>query len=231
MAHAAGRQAGKSVARGLLKFLVGVAGAMTVAAGGAKAADETRDYTVRIDGKPAGTYRMTLRRPDADTVIMTGRADVTARFFKVISYTYSYSGTEVWKHNRCVRLDSTANDNGKPLAVAAVAEGDHFRVQANGQVRIAGADLWPSSYWRLPDSQLRNGALTVLDADTGRCMSATLQYMDTAAMHVAGQVANCAHYRVTGPLLRVDLWYDGHERLVREEYVEEGHRTTLELAR
>jgi hypothetical protein len=49
-------------------------------------------------------------------------------------------------------------------------------------------------------------------------------------MPVAGQVQNVNHYRLSGKVA-VDVWYDGSERLVRQEWVEEGHRTVLELAR
>ena len=36
------------------------------------------------------------------------------------------------------------------------------------------------------------------------------------------------HYRITGKV-NVDLWYDGSERLVRQEWIEQGHKTIVEL--
>jgi hypothetical protein len=38
------------------------------------------------------------------------------------------------------------------------------------------------------------------------------------------------HYKLTGKV-NVDLWYDGSDRLVRQEWVESGHKTVLELVR
>jgi hypothetical protein len=45
---------------------------------------------------------------------------------------------------------------------------------------------------------------------------------------VAGANVQCAHWRVAGGA-QVDLWYDGFDRLVREESLEDGHKTLLEL--
>ncbi len=40
----------------------------------------------------------------------------------------------------------------------------------------------------------------------------------------------CQRYRLSGDMA-AELWYDESERLVREDTVEEGHRTVIELAR
>jgi hypothetical protein len=192
---------------------------------------EVREFHVRIDGKPAGAYHMTIRDQGDQTISMTGQADVHATFFKVVRYVYTYLGTETWKGQRLLRLESTTNDNGTPLAVSAAAEEGHLRIQANHTERLSPPDIWTSTYWRLPDARYRNGAVTLLDADTGRSINATLQYLEQTNVNVAGQAVACAHYRVTGPKLHVDLWYDAAERLVRQDYVEDGHRTILELVR
>ena len=46
---------------------------------------------------------------------------------------------------------------------------------------------------------------------------------------VAGQMQQVQHYRLTGKV-NVDLWYDGHNRLVRQEFEEQKHRTLIELS-
>jgi hypothetical protein len=192
---------------------------------------ETRDYNILIDNKPAGSYHMEMQFHEDGSVVMTGRADARATILKVFNYTYTYSGKEIWKHHRLVSLVSTANDNGKPLEVHAQAEGDHFRIRTKRQEQIAPADLWPTSYWRLPDSQLRNGTINLLDADTGRVLSGTMSFIQNVQLNIGGRAMRCSHYRITGPSLGVDLWFDGKDRLVRETYVEEGHRTHLELTK
>lgn len=195
----------------------------------AAADPEVRDYVTYIDGKRAGDYRMTITGHEDGSVTMQGQAAIRLRVF-LVSYRYTYGGTEVWKGGRLAQLESRTDDNGKQYAVSALADANGVRVRVNNQEGRAPADAWVTTYWRLPEARLRNGNLTLLDADTGRVLSATLQYVGAGQVSVAGQVQNCAHYRLSGQV-QVDLWYDTRERLVRQEWVEDNHKAVLDLAR
>jgi Family of unknown function (DUF6134) len=197
----------------------------------ARAADETRHFRVTIDNKQAGNYRMSIA-PQADgSIAMTGKADIKVSYL-VFKYRYAYEGTEVWKNDRLWQLRSQSNDDGTTYVVNSWADDGRLRVQVNGADQTAPGDAWTTTYWKLPDAAHRNKAIPLLDADTGKNITATLQYVGTQGIVVAGQVENCAHYRVSGGGLKVDLWYDGQERLVRQESIENGsHRTVLELVR
>jgi Family of unknown function (DUF6134) len=209
-------------------FAVGLA---VLLPGFAAAADtETRDFAVHIDNKPAGDYHMTITRQDDGSATMTGQADIRCTFYFVKTYTYTYRGTEVWKGGRLLRLDSTCDDDGKKYTVNAVADGPMLRVKANDRTHNARGEVWVTSYWCLPSMDQRNRAVPLLDADTGRDINATLQYVDAKQVTVDGKPVDVAHWRLTGGV-QVELFYDGRERLVREEFVEDGHRTTLELVR
>ena len=198
----------------------------------AAAADvEQRDFVTWIDGNKAGEYHMTISTQDDGTVSMTGQADAALKnVIHVTIWRYSYRGTEVWKEGRLIRFDSTCNDDGTPYTVTAVADREALRVRVNGRERSIRGDVWVTTYWRLPDAKYRNQALPLLDADTGRDMAGTLQFVENGQVRAAGQVINCTHYRAVGTLT-VDLWYDASERLVRQEWVEDGHRAVLELVR
>jgi hypothetical protein len=212
-------------ARGIL-----YAGVLLVAgtAGRAAAAEnESRHFAISVDGKPAGTYVMTLDRQD-NTETMTGRADVRVSKF-VYTYTYNYQGTEVWKDGKLQQLRSSTNDNGKRFTVSAWADAAGLHVQVNGAERQGRADVWTTTYWHLPDERFRNQPVPLLDADTGRDINGVLHLIGTQQIPVAGQVQSCGHYRVSGGGLQVELWYDANERLVRQESMEDGHRTVLEL--
>lgn len=188
---------------------------------------DVRNFQVFVDNRPAGSYRMTIT-PRADgSVVVTGQAEVRVRYV-VISYHYSYSGTEVWKDGRLTQLQSNSDDNGKRYAVTAVADGESLRVRSNGQESQAPKDLWTTSCWRLPPAAYRNRAIGLLDVDTGRQINANLFDAGLNRLNIAGQVMDCAHYRVTGGV-QLELWYDAQERLVRQESIEDGHRTVLEL--
>src|SRR5579864_8570613 len=113
MSSALGRQAGKLTAMCLLGAMV-----MLSRAGVARAAvaeTEVREFSISIDGKAYGSYRMTISRHDDGKVSMTGEANLTVKKLLITVYRYSYNGTEWWqegKDSRLLRLDSTSNDNG-----------------------------------------------------------------------------------------------------------------------
>ncbi len=204
---------------------------VVLAAPKVRAADtEVREFSVSVDGKRAGQYTMTITRQDDGSSRMTAAAEIRLSFLAGLkTYTYAFGGTEVWaKDGRLLRLESNSNDDGKRFTVLATAEGKELRVRVNGQERTTRPDVWVTTYWRLPGADQRNQAIALLDADTGKDIVARLQYVGPAQVNVAGQMQNMAHWRLSGGA-QVELWYDGAERLVREEFVEDGHRTVLEL--
>ena len=77
---------------------------------------------------------------------------------------------------------------------------------------------------------LRQTLVELIEADTGRDLDGRLRFLGTEQRGIAGQLVNVNHFRVTGKV-NVDLWYDGAERLVHQEWLEEGHRAMLELIR
>jgi hypothetical protein len=190
---------------------------------------ETRLFTVKIDGRPAGDYQMTISRPDDHTFVIDARANVFISYF-LIKYRYSYQGTEVWKDGRLVFLNSKTNDDGKQFEVLAQADGETLRVRMNGKEHAIRPDVWTTTYWSLPAPEFRTQVLALLDCDTGKDLRSTMQYVGTQQLTLAGEVQNCPHYRVTGGV-EVDVWYDRQQRLVREVALEDGHRVVLELAR
>lgn len=189
---------------------------------------ETRAFSIQIDGKPAGTYQMSIVQQDDGSTVVTGQADVKLSVGLFMGYTYTYRGRELWRDGRLQRLESNTNDNGKRFSVFAIAEGNSLRVGVNGQQRMSRPDVWTTSYWRLPEGERVVRDLALLDADTAKDIAGKLEYVETKPITVAGHTVPCARYRVSGGV-QVDLWYDGKDRLVREESIEEGHRTVLDL--
>jgi hypothetical protein len=190
---------------------------------------ETRLFTVRIDGKPAGSYQMAIRHPDEHTFTVAGQANVFASYF-LVKYRYTYQGTEVWTDGRLTRLESKTHDDGKQFEVLAQAEGGALRVRVNGNEYTTKAAVWTTTYWHAPDPKSVNQPVELLDCDTGKTLRGTLQYLGTQQLTLAGEAQNCAYYRARGDV-HVDVWYDGQQRLVREISVEDGHRIVIELAR
>ncbi len=199
----------------------------------ARAADiETRDFSVTVGGKPSGEVHMTIHRQDNGAIWMRCDTDIKVKI-GLLTYKYVYRGLEVWQNQRLVRLDSNTDDNGKRYIVSAVADAGIVRVKVNNDPRVAKAEIWLSSYWSLPDPKLRGQQLAILDADNGKDLSGKLQFVATEKVRVAGgPEVPLNHYRLVGVgKTPVELWYDGSDRLVRQEWTEQGQRTVVDLAR
>jgi hypothetical protein len=195
----------------------------------ARAADsEVRTFAISVDGTKSGDYKMTIATKDDGTVTMSGQADVNVKVLLVTAYSYSYNGVEVWKDGRLQRFESYATENGKRYAVNATAAGDKLRVKVNGQERLTRPDAWVNTYWRLPDAKYRDQSVPLLGCDYGLDDARELKFVGNEQITVNGQAMSCAHYRImTEP--SHELWYDGQERLVRQEWVSSGRKTVLEL--
>ncbi len=202
-------------------FLAGVAPAVA-------AESEVREFTIHVDGRHAGSYQMTITSQDNGTTVMSGKADVRLKVF-LKTYVYTYDGTEVWKHHRLEGFRSNSFDDGKRFQVAAEAVEKGLRVTVNGREYMTRGDAWLTSYWHLPEARYRNQAIPLVEADTGKPINGHLHYIGAERTAVAGQMQACQHYRVTGGPSPVDLWFDARERLVRQDYMDDGHRTILQL--
>ncbi len=212
------------------RFFILMSLLFALASSRAAAADrETREFAVRVDGRSGGTNQMVISRQDDGTETVDCTASVSVNYL-LVRYRYTYSGTEVWKNGRLHHLRSVTNDDGKNFDVTAWADGDGLRVRVNNRERTTRWDVWTTTYWKLADAKFRNQGVPLLDADTGKDINAVLRYVGPESVNVAGQMQNCSHYRVTGGV-QVELWYDAQERLVRQESIEDGHRTVLELVR
>jgi len=189
--------------------------------------NEQRDYVITVDGKEAGSSQMTVSVQADGTVVMTAKAAV--RINRVVfSYSYDVQATEWWKNGRLVGVKSTANDNGKRTDITGSVEGTQLRVRVNAMERLVRGDVWVNSYWKLADARFHNAQVPVLDGDTGRDFNGQLQYVGPEQITVGGIGMKCFHFRVTGgPSSPVELWYDESHRLLRQEFVEQGHRTIV----
>lgn len=211
-----------------LRCLICASLALVIGGAAVRAAEsETREFVVKVDGKPSGFANMTIQKQDDGSTVASCDTNVRVRVL-IKTYVYTCQTRETWKDGRLQQLSSQCNDDGKRFEVLAAAQGDGIHVRVNGREHITKAETWVSSYWTLPDAKLRDQALAVIDADNGRDLQGHLQFIGTAQIAVAGQMQNVQHYRFNGPN-RVELYYDNAQRLVHQEWVEDGHPTALEL--
>jgi hypothetical protein len=209
-------------------WFVVASAALCLAARADAAEVETRDFTLYVDSKKAGDVHMTINRQDDGVTAVSCDTDV--RVGAIITlYRYSYRGREQWKDGVLQRFESKSNDNGKRYTVTAVAAADGLHVRVNDVEHTAAADVCLTSYWTQPDAKLADQTIPILDADTGRDLQAKVQFVGQEKYGAEGQAVQ--HVRLKGKDVAIDLWYDDAKRLVREEWVEDGHRTVVDLNR
>jgi hypothetical protein len=193
----------------------------------AAAETETRRFAIQIDGKPAGSYQMIIRQ-EADGAVVSSHAHAKVKLGFITLYHYSYLGTETWKNGRLTRLDSTTNDNGDEFTLNAEAQGDNLRLKVNDKERTVSGKVWTTSYWRLTDSSRMNTNVPLLDPDSGKETIGKLEQVGKTEIMVGGKKVSCTQYRLSGSV-QVDLWFDAAQRLLRQDSMEDGHRTVLQL--
>ena len=189
---------------------------------------ETCEFAAKIDGSPVGSYRMTITRKEDGTVTMAGETDLKSTKLGITVFHYNYRGTETWKAGRLANFQSNTDDDGTKYTVVGSADRGGFRLKVNGTERIVRPDIWTTSYWQLPEAKRRNGSLPLLDADDGKTLAGAIRSLGVEQLTIAGQSSTFAHYRITGPNM-VDAWFDGQDRLVRQEWTEKGHKIQMEL--
>jgi hypothetical protein len=209
---------------------------------------EVREFCVSVDGKPRGTCTMRISRHDDGTDRVRCESALLLNFI-VYRYRYSSIGAETWRDGRLVELKNKSNFNGTEYEVRVAAMEQGLRLTVDGEEAPLHSDVWVTSYWQLPkrlhwnageeDSEFRKIAATtseprpvlLLDGDKGRKLKAELEWIGGETLELGDESRRCQHYRLTGDV-QVDLWYGAADhRLVKQESLEEGHHTALELER
>lgn len=189
---------------------------------------EVREFAVTIDGKPAGTNTMTFETDMEGRQHMSSQAKISISHL-IKRYQYSYYGSEIWKNGLLVGFSSVSNDDGKRFKVIITPTEKALKVRANDEERLVSPAIWMTTYWRMPDGKLiKDGEVKLVDADTGKYMTAKFRNIGVEKIEAAGRHFNLTHCRLTGGVNQ-DLWYDADGLLARQEFDEDGHHVILTL--
>src|SRR5262249_13527495 len=155
---------------------------------------EVRDYAVQVDGKPAGFNQLVITTRGDGSTVVSNRTHVQVKM--LITYTFSYDGTEVWKNYRLQQLQAQCDDNRKRYAVSAApdAAGTAGGRRVNATERRVPAESWSTSYWKLPEAKYYNQAIPVVDAGKGEFIQGQLQYIGAEQRPVSGQQQDVYHF-------------------------------------
>lgn len=140
---------------------------------------QTWDFDVRLDDKPVGSHRFTVSGPPAAREVHSvARMDVKLVGFTV--FRYRHDSRERWRGDCLAELQSTTDDDGKPLKVA--------------QTRTDGDDcLMSFAYWNpaLP-TQAR-----LLNPQTGLVEQVRFERLPDATLAVRGREVQATRWRLT----------------------------------
>jgi hypothetical protein len=208
-------------------FRIALACALTLAMPAAAAHTEQRYYSILVDGKEAGQAKLTITEQEDGVCYVAASASV--KLGGLFSYSFQIDAQEWWKNGKLVGMKSLCNDNGRKCDLLASHDGAALRLRVNGMDRAVNAEPWTSSFWKLADAKYHNKQVPILAADTGEERLAQLQYVGSERLTVANVPTACYRFRVTGTANPIDLWFDQHHRLVRQEFTESGHKTIIQL--
>lgn len=192
-------------------------------------AQQTREFRVSVDGKVRGNQTMIFSRRADGSEVMSGEVEVVLNFV-VYRYRYASSGTETWKDGRLIQLVNEADYNGDKYVIQGAATKQNLQYEVNGETHRAPADIWAASYWREPDPKRVGQNVRVLDSDKGRQLTAKVEKLAPETLKMDAGSIKASHYRMGGDV-EVDVWYDPEGLIVRQESVESGHKTLLELTK
>ena len=194
-------------------------------------ADDTeyRAFSIFVDGKDAGSSRMTLIQKDDGTTYMSAMLDVKFRHLLVIDYTIKVETQEWWKDGRLIGLKTNSSEQGKKSEVTIALDNKMLRMRVNGKESQLKADVWTNSFWKLADAHFHNKQVPIVEVDTGKEFNSDLKYVGAEKIPVAGQMQDCYRFLVATAPGPIDLWYDKYHRLVRQEFTESGHKTIVQL--
>lgn len=189
---------------------------------------EQREFVIYVNGKEAGQSTMVINQQDDGLTHVSAHVNVKFQQL-VLTYNFAVESAEWWRDGKLVGLKCQASENGKKTDAVLSAENGQLRGRVNSQERMFPAEVWTSSFWKLPDAKYHNKTLPVFEADTGKEYQGQLQYVATEQLTFMNRAQSCYRFRVTGGATTTDLWFDQHHRLVRQEFVELGHKTIVQL--
>ncbi|MBS0262042.1 MAG: hypothetical protein JSS02_08790 [Planctomycetes bacterium] len=211
---------------------------------------ETRVFKVSVDGKERGKCTMEIGSFDDGSEKMEIEAALTFDY-KVYVYRYQSKGSEIWRDGHLAELDNAADMNKTKYQLKARNTSKGLLLSVDGKLSELPADVWVTSYWHMPEALVQRlnpdrksrvvqaggtkssgstkpKVVSLLDSDKGLKLRGEIVRVGNEMLTIAGKRQACDHYKISGDV-QVELWYDSTHRLVRQQGVESGHKTLLEL--
>lgn len=176
---------------------------LTAGAAGAAVPGANRiAFAVTRNDSPIGTHALDFARDGGDVRVSIA-IDFSVRFLGITAFRYTHRNTELWRGDRLLSIASTTDNNGKPFAVKARANGRGIEVEGTESgAYVAPPEAISTSYWH--GAFLRGQKI---DTQGGRLLSTSLRRVGEETIPVGGRPTPATRWRIDGDL-ELDIWYD-----------------------
>lgn len=159
------------------------------------------DFQVFLDEKPIGSHRFTVTTDGAERHV-TSDARFAVKFLGFEAYRYRHHADEHWNGDCLVALTSSTDDDGKTSRVTLRKPGEVNEIATGaGTLSVPGC-LMTYAYW---NPALRSRS-TLLNPQTGRTDSVTIQRLGTGRLARHGQAILAVDWRISGGEAPIDVW-------------------------
>jgi hypothetical protein len=190
---------------------------------------EQREFSIFIDGKEAGSSRMTIVQKDDGVSYLSANMSVKFKHLAFLDYSIKIETQEWWKDGKLIGMKTTSFEQKKKTEITVALDNKQLRMRINGKESAISNDTWTNSYWKLADARFHNKQIPILEVDNGKEFNCELKYVGMEKLKVGNQMVECYRFLVTAAPVPVDLWFDKYHRLVRQEFTELGHKTIVQL--
>ncbi len=181
-------------------------------------------FSVYMDGDFVGTHVITVAHTAQETQVNIA-IDLTIKFGPIPIFTYTHRGRERWSQGALVSINTQTQENGEAMflrldrTATAMLEGESHL----GRQALPG-DLVPTSYW----NRLLVAQNAILNTQDGEVLAVQVHDAGVETVTAFGQPVEAKKYVMSGDL-RLQLWYDHSDRLVKLSFERRGRQFVYAL--
>ena len=186
------------------------------------------DFRVLLDGAEIGEHRFTLKQ-DGDARELRSTAQYRVRVLLIEAYRYRHEASERWRGDCLEAIASQTETNGEREAVNAVLRDGRLSVERQQGGRTARDEhagcVMSFAYWN--PRMLK--AQRLINSQTGELLPVRIAALGEESVPVRGRPLRAERHQLTGPGLKIDLWYADGEWVALEAPARGGRLLRYEL--
>jgi hypothetical protein len=185
----------------------------------------TLQFDVELDGRSIGEHRFAFHQLPNDLIEVDIGIDLEVKFGPFTMFDYRHRNKTEWRAGRLVRMQSDTNDDGSPFSVNAVAGPKGLSVESNSTAAYTTPpETLATTYWIA--STVKQTRL--INSQNGELLEIKVSELDRESVRGPNGPIAATRYRLDGDL-KIDLWYDDTDTLVKLAFEARGGEVTYRL--